>query len=144
MIQGLLVSRAILYKWKRSDTELCPYCKEKEDVKHIYFNCKRIEEIWCKVGKILDVNIQWKHIVLGFTQDVTVHRVRNLLFKVISYAIFKLWLNSLDTKSILTSENMWKVIKNDIIVWYHVINITNFDKNHDHFKQIWKHLINRL
>ena len=144
MIQGLLVSRIILCKWKRIDSELCHNCKDKEDVKHIYFNCKIIQDIWSKLGKVIKVNIQWKHIVFGFTQDITVHRVRNLILKIVLYAIFKIWLKSLENDINRTQNFMWLYILKDLNDWNDIINKSVFDKNHKVFEKVWQEIYNKL
>jgi hypothetical protein len=145
MIHGLLVSRVILYKWKRTDSEMCIYCNEKEDVKHMYFDCRQIQKIWNNVGNILKVDVKWKHVVFGFTQDITIHRVRNLLFKVILYAIFKLWLSNLDNmQRNIPYSVIWKCITKDIKTWDNIVNVSSFDRTHPSFKQMWITITKKL
>lgn len=55
----------MLYKYKLEQTDQCDHCKCKGDIKHLFFDCKRVKEIWLKVGDAWKWNIQWKHLVLG-------------------------------------------------------------------------------
>ena len=50
LVHNLIPNRKTLYKWKKSDTDLCPLCTIVETTKHIYFECKRVTELWKKVG----------------------------------------------------------------------------------------------
>ena len=144
MIHGLLVSRIILSKWKRINTELCHNCNEREDVKHIYYNCKIVQEIWSKLGKVMNIDIQWKHIIFGLTQDITVHRVRNLILKIFLYAIFKLWLRSLEHVTSRTMNFVWLSIVKDFNEWNDIIGITSFDKNHKVFVKMWQEIYSKF
>ena len=145
MIQGLLVSREILYKWKRVDSVYCPLCKEKENVKHIYYDCKRIQELWKMLGQLIDVKIQWKHIVFGFTQDLVIHKFRNLLMKIILYAIFKTWLQGIDdSPKFVVYKSVWKNILNDLKLWNSILQITATGKQHRVFRSMWNCFFNKI
>ena len=78
MIHRLTVSRHILCKWKKTESDKCPICNEQETVRHIYYECKRVKDMWTKIGQVLKVKITWKRIMFGYTQDITVHQTRNL------------------------------------------------------------------
>ena len=80
--------RNILYKWKKTDSPFGPFCKDSESVRHnfIYYDCKRVNVIWQKIGEVLGINIKWKNLVLGYAQNLTIHKVSNILFKSILYA----------------------------------------------------------
>ena len=90
MLHGLLVSRKILFTWKKTDSPFCPFCKESENVRHIYYDCKQIKVIWQKVSEVLGIDIKWKNLVLEYAQNLTIHRLRNItcIFKSILYASF--------------------------------------------------------
>ena len=145
MIHGLLVGRDTLCKWKKVNSSLCPLCKRKEDVKHIYFECHRIQEIWNKIGKAIDVKITWKHIVLGFTQDLLVHKCRNLLFKIVLYSIFKTWLHGVENVNNYTTHNtIWHNILRDLRIWNCILYSTNLGKQYFLIRRIWNNCYIKL
>ena len=89
LIHKLLVSREILKKWNRVNSELCPVCQKIENVQHIYYDCDRIRLMWTKLGSVINIDLSWKKIIFGYTQNTLSHYVRNLLFTIILYSIFK-------------------------------------------------------
>ena len=145
MIHGLLVSREILYKWKRVESSFCPTWKEMENVKHIYFDCKRIQEIWNVIGRLIGIKVQWKHIILGFAEDLVIHKFRNTLFKIVLYAIFKSWLQGIENKDKYIIYNMvWQNVLNDIHLWNKVLRLTSIYQKHPSVRVIWNNFYHKL
>ena len=98
LINNLIVCRKTLFKWKKIDTDLCPVCNKEETVKHIYFECKNVQELWIIISDVLKVDLTWEKIVLGFVEDLSVHSFRNLVIGIVLYARYKFWLKGLDEK----------------------------------------------
>ena len=96
VVQKLTVSRQILKRWNRTNSNLCPVCNELETVEHIYFDCKRIKEMWGKIGKCIKVEITWKKILFGYIQNIESHKVRNTLFSIIIYCLYKNWVAGIE------------------------------------------------
>jgi len=59
----------MLSKWKADIPSVCVVCHVKEDIKHKLFDCSKVKYIWKQVGNIMHVNLQWKHIVIGYFLD---------------------------------------------------------------------------
>ena len=67
LLNNLLCNNIFLRKIKKSETDLCQYCKEySEDNEHLIFSCDNANHIWKLASKILKFEIQWKHILIGF------------------------------------------------------------------------------
>lgn len=66
LLHNLLPNNLYLSKWNKNIDKYCAYCREIENTKHMIFDCILVENIWKKVSDILKVNIDWKHLVLGF------------------------------------------------------------------------------
>jgi len=138
MVHGLLVSREILNKWKRVDSVICPFCKETENIKHIYYDCRRIQSMWQKIGVALNIDIKWRHIVLGFTLDIVTHKVRNILFKIILYAIFKIWTQSIENDvSYKIDKVIWYQVLKDVSIWHNMVYVSEFSSQCPNFRGTW-------
>ena len=106
----LIVSRQTLKKWKRTESELCPICHQVETVKHIYFECNRIQHMWREVGNRLQIEITWKKLLFGYCQDLVNHNARNLVFSIIMYGLFKLWIGSMEDVQKYRNANVCRFI----------------------------------
>lgn len=145
MIHGLLVSREILHKWKRIDSIKCPFCNEHENIKHIYYDCSRIQTMWQKIGLAINIDIKWRHIVLGFTLDIVTHKVRNILFKIILYAIFKTWAQSIENDvRYKTYKAVWYQILKDLNNWNNIVYVSKFSLQYPDFRGTWNKIYGKM
>ena len=74
------------------------FCNEIQNTKHLLYECPRVNNIWILIGSILQVNIRYKHIVIGNEPTSDFVKNRNLLFSYIAYAIYKHWVQSENNK----------------------------------------------
>ena len=96
LLHNIVVNRSDLFKWKKIQYPICIYCGNVETTKHIYFDCKYVKNMWYKIGKILNMCIQWKHLVLGVQGDNITVLFRNFMYTVIMYALYKNWCRDSD------------------------------------------------
>lgn len=66
MLHNILCNNAYLRKWIKDKGDNCNLCKTTENTKHLLFKCKNVEHIWKTLGSFLVIDINWKHIILGF------------------------------------------------------------------------------
>jgi len=137
-IHKLLPNRETLHKWHKVDRPNCPICHDIETIKHIYYDCKCSLPMWLTLGKIMNIDITWNKIISGFLEDIPIHRMRNLIFTIIMYARYKLWSKS--TEEQITENELRSIVLKDIIKWNYIVQVTNFDKNHHIFKEMWSKL----
>ena len=98
LFHNIIPCREILVKWKKETCDLCPICKEVENIKHIYYSCQCIQSVWSEIGNKMKMDINWDKILLGFTQDIAILGVRNLCFSFIMYAKYKFAAKSVDQR----------------------------------------------
>ena len=67
------------------------FCLRKENTIHSLYDCQRVKDIWSKIGKCLNLNIQPKHIVLGLTDKHYVEINRHLCIIIIAFSIYSIW-----------------------------------------------------
>ena len=135
LLHNLLPCRETLFKWKKEKSNVCPLCEEIETIKHIYYDCQCINHVWISLGRKLKIDLTWEKIILGFTQDITIHRLRNMLFTIIMYARYKLWARS--TEQLIGNHDFTNILNADTCKWNFIIKSVNLDKNHNAFKDIW-------
>ena len=110
-------------------------CKETETIKHLFYDCRPMKDMWKKISDSLKVDLSWEKIILGFTDDLTVHRYRNLVITIVLYARHKYWLKSLDEH---VDPNLFiHIVKNDMSSWKEIVKKLKFDKNHYLMKNLW-------
>ena len=80
-----------IHKWNRNVSDCCAFCKDKESIIHILYECKRVKEIWKIIGHCLRMLIQLKHIILGITDPHYVELNRHLCIVIVSYSIYATW-----------------------------------------------------
>ena len=69
LLNNILCNNFYLSKWKHDVTMYCKNCtNEVENTKHLLYECNNIKQIWYIIGTVLNFDIKWKHIVIGFYQ----------------------------------------------------------------------------
>ncbi len=135
LIHNLIPCREMLVKWKKAIDIKCPICNEPETVKHVYFDCPCIGNVWQAIGCKLNIEITWTKVIMGYLVDIPIHRARNLLFTVLLYARYKMWSKSIENS--VTVRDYLSILMNDVSKWNYLINVVTFDCNHDVFRAIW-------
>ena len=64
----------MLVKWKKANDIKCPICNEPETVKHVYFDCPCIGNVWQAIGCKLNIEITWTKVIMGYLVDIPIHR----------------------------------------------------------------------
>ena len=131
---------------KKIDNPLCIYCGKVESTIHIYYECANVNNMWKELGKILKLDISWKHLVLGVRGNNLVVCLRNMLFTTIMYALFKNWCNDIDNKMMYQPNthvmNCKRIILKDIFLWNSIIKKTD-NKIHE-LARMWQSLIKKI
>ena len=79
--------------------------------------------------------------MFGYTQDITVHRTRNLLFSIVLYGIFKLWLSSLENEHRYKSSNLLDIVKSELkLQTFFFKHCTTLYRGN--FNKMWQNTIN--
>ena len=64
LLHGLIICNNKLVKWQLESSDLCHMCNLKQNGKHSLIGCYQVHHMWKHIGRILRLNIQWKHLVL--------------------------------------------------------------------------------
>ena len=142
ILSGTLPSGRVLSKWNKDISPECIICKVDEDMKHMLFACSKVKCIWKTIGDYFRVQIQWKHLVIGYYSNLNnTTRLLNWIFVLVCYSIFKI-------------NNMYKWKKLDYAkcntVEFVIRNLILFSKIQECMKQeyipnrVMQHIIDRL
>ncbi len=90
VLSGTIPCGFLLSKWKDNIDPKCTVCDELENIKHILYECNMVKDVWKYVGIYFNINLMWKHIVVGyFTVINEMTKTINLIISFIAYSIFK-------------------------------------------------------
>ena len=112
LLNNLLCNGYYLSKWKIGHTMYCKVCPaDIECTQHLIYSCSNVQRIWNIVRLILNFEIKWKHIVLGFYHGKSDYiDFLNFLISFIACKIYKYKmfcrLESLDENSYNISANV--------------------------------------
>ncbi len=114
ILTNILSNRSLVSRWNKNITNKCVYCNEIQNVKHMLYECPRVKNAWILIGSILQLEIRYKHIVLGNLEKSEFIKARNLLISYISYSIYKHWIQSENNTINFISEPLLDYIKRDL------------------------------
>ena len=77
-------------KWNANKISTCQTCNKDENTKHLIFDCFNSTRIWKIICKSLSIDIQWKHVIVGFYNERNKNCTSlNTLIFYIAYRIYK-------------------------------------------------------
>ena len=114
LLTNIICTRSLIAKWNKNINTQCQHCGERQTIKHLLFECRRVGVIWIHIGQILNLNIRYKHIVVGNKVENTFIKNRNLLISYIAYGIYKFWIMCENNKLNFTQSNLIDFIRKDL------------------------------
>ncbi len=91
LLHNILPCGNIVSKWNCNVSKFCAYCNCIETIQHIYYDCERIKTLWNYIGSMIDMNIQLRHIIIGYHDTSNVTYFRNKLFSIVLYTVYCKW-----------------------------------------------------
>ena len=90
ILNNILPCNRNLHKWRKSETNLCYFCKEEESISYLLYYCTRAKPIWDLIENVIlgDDNVTHDIVIFGYDRD----NVLNHLLSIIVYYIYKEWL----------------------------------------------------
>ena len=88
LLHNQLICKDKLFKWKIEQTDKCIHCGLVDNSKHQLYACEKVRPIWTLIGNILNINLQWKHLVLGFNEESERCKDINRICTIILYALY--------------------------------------------------------
>ena len=95
LIQFIVPTKTLLFKWKISTDSKCNYCKsEEENYVHFFLTCKFLSEFWEKIYNLLkevnfEIKISLKHLVFGYKMFDDNYSNFNYFLTILSFCIYK-------------------------------------------------------
>ena len=84
-----------LSKWKNDRNMMCDHCEICiENIRHLIYDCKNIRTIWHKLSMVMNFDIKWKNVLLGFYHEENRKiSLFNTILSFVAYRIYKykLW-----------------------------------------------------
>ena len=91
IINNILINKAYLSKWISETNAKCSFCNQKEDIIHLLYDCSFNDHIWQIVDNCLQLNIIYKHVVVGYSSKLKIVNINSINYYItlISYLIYK-------------------------------------------------------
>ena len=121
ILHNLLNNNKSVSMWNKNVSEKCNYCFLIEDVKHLIFDCKNVKRIWEVARNVCQINIQWKHIVVGyFLVENRNTQLFNLLISVIAFLIYKIKMKLRFEQRLESDMEINIYVKNNLLYYYEI------------------------
>ena len=78
------------------------------------------------IGHILKVDIQYKHLIIGFPETNNYLKCKNLLLSYITYSIYRLWIICENEKQDMNKFNLCQYLKQYLLEKSCIIQEKNF------------------
>jgi len=137
ILHNTFYSGYMVNRWNKACSANCKYCGILETPKHLLFECKRIKALWEKVGRILKINIAWKHIVIGVNDTNTNSQIINMCISIVAYSINCLWIKCSMSNTPYENVKMMEHIESSLLFYSRVLKNT---KAHNKIGEILLHL----
>lgn len=119
LIHNILSSNKCVSKWKGNLDKNCPNCNVEEDIKHLIFDCCLSNPIWKKVSEILNINVTWKVIVIGFPAYCNKNTfIFNNVLSFVTYKIYKYKMKCRVLNDIVTYNGLLCFLKSALAQFY--------------------------
>ena len=114
LLCNIVCTRNKIAKWNKNIDSNCPYCNCEQSVRHLVFECSRVNCLWAIVGHTLKLDIKYKHLILGDEQTSTFLKARNSFINYICYGVYKYWILSKNGKINFNTSCIISFIKKDL------------------------------
>lgn len=95
MLHNIIATNLNLFRWNISDSPLCKYCNEVEDINHFLIDCPHIAQFWSKINNTFkECNINKRmnsleYILIGYKIENKEYNIVNTILSLIGYCIYK-------------------------------------------------------
>ena len=69
------------------------------------FDCNNVRPVWQCIPNVLNLNISWKNIVIGFRECNNISYVYNVIISLVSKTIYKKWTKNSENYDSLNYES---------------------------------------
>ena len=115
ILHNILPCGKLVSKWDSTTPMHCLFCQEVESIEHMLFECSRVKNIWMKMSLVFNVNIQLKHIIIGFAGTNPVSVILNAFINFTAYSIYKQWIVCKQSSpNRYGSTDLWQICLNSL------------------------------
>ncbi len=126
LLCNILYTKTTISKWNNNVSTACDYCNEDQTPRHLIYECPRAKNLWKIVGTVLQLDISYRHIILGNMVTNKIIYCRNLLLSYVAYGIYKFWVMSENNKVNFLTDSLQKFIRIDLFKRSVYLNNTDF------------------
>ena len=133
LLHNILSCNKCVSKWKENFDKNCLNCYVEEDIKHLIFYCCISNPIWKKVSDILNINVTWKVIVIGFPAYCNKNTfIFNNVVSFVAYKMYKYKMKCRVLNDIVTYNGLLCFLKSALTQFYMTVKsaksiMFNFD-----------------
>ncbi len=128
LLCNILYTKSTISKWNPNIDINCDYCNEPQTPRHLIFECPRVNNLWKLIGTCINLDISYRHIVVGNTVTNQIICSRNLLLSYVAYGIYKFWVMSENGKVNFVNDSLQKFIRLDLFKRSVYLKDTEFSK----------------
>ena len=88
LFQNIVPCGKIICKWQKDVYNACEHCSEIDTTRHMLYECPHVLEIWNFVSTVINVNVNWKHIICGFPKYDVPNQIRPHQIDILFLGIF--------------------------------------------------------
>lgn len=123
LLHNLLTTNLSVSKWDKNINGNCNNCNIPENIKHLIFECDLLMPLWRKISLILNIDVTWKLIVVGFI--FTSNKNTFILDNTLSFIACKIYKYKMKCRILnehVSLEGMRCFLKNALLQLYLTVN----------------------
>lgn len=123
LLHNLLTTNLSVSKWDKNINGNCNNCNIPENIKHLIFECGLLMPLWRKISLILNIDVTWKLIVVGFI--FTSNKNTFILDNTLSFIACKIYKYKMKCRILnehVSLEGMRCFLKNALLQLYLTVN----------------------
>ena len=137
VINNILICNTYLSKWLPGIEETCIVCKRDSNLIHMVYECINVKKTWISIGKMFNINIGIKEIILGLHEDLSI----NYCICIMQFFIYKFWLLCIKNIEKYSPNNFKHFLINEIKFRICVMKHMKEKRNVENMKLIEKCII---
>ena len=128
LLNNLLCNNLYLSKWKREVNKYCTFCKTQvENTEHLLYECGNVKDIWIILDTVLNIDIKWKHILLGLYNECNEKVI--FLNNVISFVALKIYKFKMFCRLENLDESEYNIrfhLKRNLKFWFNTLKYNKY------------------
>ncbi len=111
VLHNIVQTREKICVWNRNINNQCQFCYQKHSVFHLLYECVRIKNLWIIIGDSLNLDVRYRHIIIGNRDENNLTKARNLLLSYIKFCFYKIWIMAENDKLDFKNVNVAQFLK---------------------------------